>query len=116
MTHGKLGLGLAFFAIVTIPATGLTQQVLPSPVLPGTLVPRLSPPAQLSEPPPQPEQQQTIPANAAEPNQLPIPDASQDKKEATPNLARIREPGERFQRPEGEPGFQEAAFGKGHWH
>jgi uncharacterized protein (TIGR03000 family) len=121
MTHGRLIFGLAIFAIVSIPAMGWAQQkpevqVLPSLVLPGTLVPRISPPAQLPELPPLPEQQQTIPANAAEQNQPPIPEASQDKKEATPTLARIREPGERFQRPEGEPGYPEAAFGKGHWH
>jgi uncharacterized protein (TIGR03000 family) len=120
MTNGRLGLGLAILAIVSIPAIGWAQQkpevqILPSPVLPGTLVPRTSQPAPSPELQSQPEKQEAIPANAAEANQPPNPDAPQDKKDTAPTAGRIREPGERFQRPEGEPGYPEVAFGNGHW-
>jgi uncharacterized protein (TIGR03000 family) len=114
------GPGFAQSGLPIIPQVPGVAQTLPIPLLPGTLVPQSASSNQLPVP---------VPLQATAANQLPIPiplqttaagqpavsELPEAKPEATRTPAPIKEPDARFRRPEGEPGFPEAAFGTGHW-
>jgi uncharacterized protein (TIGR03000 family) len=117
------GYGLAQQAAMSIPALPKDAEpprAIPTGLLPGTLV-SLFPKSESAS-------AQTALAATAE-NQLPLPIALQtagnsfpvaELPQTGPNGEKapltIREPGDRFRKPEGEPGYPEAAFGNGHWH
>ncbi|HEV3387077.1 MAG TPA: hypothetical protein VG097_19820, partial [Gemmata sp.] len=113
--------GIVLLVLALVPPFGLSQQkaetqILPSPLLPATLVPRTSPPIQLPDPIPPQNKPESAPAIPDFVDQTQVPEEPQDKKETSRAVQSIREPGDRFRKPEGEPGFPEAAFGNGHWH
>jgi uncharacterized protein (TIGR03000 family) len=121
MKQRIFGFGFVLLALVHVPSFGFSQQkvetqVLPSLLLPATLVPRLSPPTQLPEAIPQQNKVETTPAVPDLVGQTQVPESTQDKKETSRAVQSIREPSDRFRKPEGEPGYPETAFGNGHWH
>lgn len=118
MSDRLFKLGMVSIITVSLPTFGLAQQkvevqTLPAPLLPGTLVPRSAPPTQLPDPAPTPEK--TIPSDTSVTIQQQLPEPQKDKAETAPASSRIREPNERFRKPDGVPGYPDSAFGDGKW-
>ena len=105
--------GFAQSQPVVIPAESAVP-TSPAPVLPGTIDPQFPPGNGL----PLPIPLQNTAANQStnrppQPNPPPIPPTPESDTKPAPQPT--KEPGERFKKPDGQPGFPEAAFSDGHW-
>jgi len=120
MTNRIFRSGMFLFVTVFVHSYGYAQQNVdfqrslpplpPVPALPP------SPPTQLPDPLPPADKIETISPETIIATQPPIPDTPPSKNEAPQRVVQpIKEPGDRFRKPEGQPGFPEAAYGNGHW-